>query len=60
MLKDYIQAHYPDVYRSYPRLKRVVQEAWDSITIETIRDIIRTIGDRCVNVILAEGGYTKY
>jgi hypothetical protein len=37
-----------------------MQEAWESITIDTIRDLIRGMGDRCIEVILADGGYTKY
>jgi transposase len=60
IMKDYIQRHYPEVHRSYSRLRRVVQEAWDSITHETIKDIIRTMGDRCIQVILAQGGCTEY
>jgi hypothetical protein len=50
----------PKVHRSYKRLREAVQEAWESVTIETIRDLIRGMGDRCIEVILADGGHTKY
>jgi len=30
-IKDYIQEHYPQVHRSYKKLKEAVQEAWNSI-----------------------------
>jgi hypothetical protein len=60
LMKDYIQAKYPDVHRSYKRLREAVQEAWESITKETIQELIRGMGDRCIEVILADGGYTKY
>ena len=60
LMKDYIQAHYPQVHSSYIQLQRVIQEAWDSITIEQIREIIRTMEIRCIDVILADGGHTKW
>jgi transposase len=41
-MKDYIQEHYPEAHRSYKRLRATVQEAWESITIERIRELIRT------------------
>jgi transposase len=59
-MKDYIEKNYPDVHRSYPRLRSAVQEAWESITLATIQDLIREMGDRCIAVILADGGHTKY
>jgi hypothetical protein len=59
-MKEYIQRHYPEVHRSYKRLRAAVQEAWESITRATIVDYIRTMGDRCIEVILADGGYTQY
>jgi len=59
-MKDYLEEHYPEVHRSYPRLRRAVQEAWESITYARIQELIREMGDRCIAVILADGGYTKY
>ena len=60
IMKDYIQTHYPKVHRSYKRLRSAVQEAWESVTLATIQDLIRGMSDRCIDVILADGGYTKY
>lgn len=59
-MKDYIQKHYPDVHRSYKRLRAAVQEAWESITHERIKELIREMPDRCQAVIDAKGMYTKY
>jgi hypothetical protein len=59
LMKDYIQAKYSDVHRSYKRLREAVQEAWESITRETIQELIRGMGDRYIEVILADGGHTR-
>jgi hypothetical protein len=59
-MKDYIQEHYPKVHSSYKRLREAVQEAWDSITHERIRELIRSMRKRCQAVIDADGWYTKY
>jgi hypothetical protein len=59
-MKDYIQNNYPEVYSSYPRLRSTVQEAWESLTEAIIKDLIRGIGDRCIKVILVNGGHTNY
>jgi len=60
IIKDYIQEKYPEYHRSYKRLREAVQEAWESITPATITELIRSMGDRCIEVILADGGHTKY
>ena len=59
-MKNWIQRNYPEVHRSYKKLREAVQKAWESVTIETIRDIIRTMPQRCEDVILARGGPTKW
>jgi hypothetical protein len=59
-MKNYIEEKYPEVYRSYKQLREVVLEAWESITEATIKELIRGMGDRCIEVILADGAYTKY
>lgn len=59
-IKDYLQEKYPDVHRSYPRLRDAVNEAWNSITDEQVRELIATMPDRCQAVIEAKGGHTKY
>jgi transposase len=60
LMKDYIQEKYPKVYRSYPRLKIAIKEAWESITLAIIPELIRTMGDRCIDIIVANGRHTKY
>ena len=60
IIKDYIEKHYPDIYRSYKHLRSAVQEAWESITHAILIDLIRGMADRWIDVILANGGYTKY
>jgi len=59
-IKDIIQEKHPEVHRSYPRLKNAVREAWEAITHVEIQELIRGMGDRCIEVILVEGSYTKY
>jgi hypothetical protein len=59
-MKDYIQEHYPQVHRSYKRLREAVQEAWNSITHERIRELVHSMRERCLAVIKARGWYTKY
>jgi len=59
-MKDYIQEHYPDVHRSYKKLRSAVQEAWESVTHKRVKELIREMPDRCQAVINANGMYTKY
>lgn len=63
-LKDYIQQYYPQVHSSYKRLREVIQEAWESITYERIREIIHNpesgMKARCQAVIDARGWHTKF
>jgi len=63
-MKDYIAAQYPDLEAgrqySYDALRDIVQEAWDSISIELLNELIDSMPARCQAVIDANGGYTKY
>jgi hypothetical protein len=59
-MKDYIERKYPEVHRSYKRLREVVKEAWESITHERIKQLVREMPERCRAVIEAQGAYTKY
>jgi len=59
-MKDILEALDPHVHRNYRRLRRAVIQAWDSITDAEIRDIIHTMPQRCKDVILAHGAYTKW
>jgi transposase len=56
-MKDYIQEHYPQVHSSYKRLRAAIQEAWESITRERIRELVHSMRERCQAVIDAEGGH---
>ena len=42
------------------RLKQMVQEAWDQITEDHLRDLLGTMRQRCLDVIEAHGGNTKW
>jgi transposase len=59
-MKLWVEQNYPEVYRSYKKLRETVQKAWESVTIERIREIIRTMPKRCQDVIDAKGGPTKW
>jgi hypothetical protein len=59
-MKDYIEQKYPDYHTYYKRLGEAVLEAWESIPKERIQALIRGMDERCIEVILAEGGPTKY
>lgn len=63
-MKDYIEIHYPDLedgrQPTYDELRRIVREAWDSISQEDLVDLISSMPARCAAVIKAEGGHTKY
>jgi hypothetical protein len=63
-MKDYIEVHYPDRLGgrqyTYDQLREILREAWDSISAETLKEIIDSMKDRCEAVFLAEGSHTKY
>jgi hypothetical protein len=54
-MKDYIQEHYPRAHSSYKRLREAIQEAWNSITHERIKELIHSMRERCFAVIRAHG-----
>jgi hypothetical protein len=59
-MKDYIQD--PQVHCSYIKLRKLVIEAWNSISKDRIRELVSgdSIRARCQAVIDANGLYTKY
>jgi hypothetical protein len=59
-MKDYIQQNYGHLTLSYDRLREVVREAWDSITINQLEELIDSMTERCQDVIDAKGGHTKW
>ena len=59
-IKDIIEEKDPEIHRSYTKLRAAIIEAWNLITDEEVRDLIRTMHDRCQAVIDADGWHTKY
>jgi len=41
-------------------LRPVLQEAWDDIDLDDIRNCVRSMPDRLTEVIEAKGGHTRY
>ncbi len=54
-LKDIIQEKNPEIYRSYPKLRAAIIKAWNLITNKEVRDLVKTIHNRCQAVIDADG-----
>ena len=60
IMKDWLATHYPSRNASYDQLRDHVNEAWEAIGAETLRDLIATMPQRCQDVIDADGGPTKW
>ena len=60
IMKDYLEIHYPEPDCSYDQLRAHVKEAWDAITSDQLLDLLKTMSQRCEDVIAAEGGHTKW
>ncbi|RPA78956.1 hypothetical protein BJ508DRAFT_200594, partial [Ascobolus immersus RN42] len=61
IMKDKIGRVLPENQNvSYDRLRQVVKEAWESITEEDLWGLIRTMRQRCLDVIAANGMHTKW
>ena len=59
-MKDYIEWVYGDKEHSYNTLWIYVKEAWEQITKEQLNLLIDSMRERCLAVIEAEGGFTKF
>ena len=59
-MKNWIALHYPNRYATYDQLRIQVIEAWGAIGKDTLRGLINTMQQRCLDVIAAEGGHTKW
>jgi ketohexokinase/beta-glucosidase len=60
-MKDYVDERLPpggDL--SYERLKRLVQEAWDSISEDYLRELLQSMPARCQAIIEADGGPIRF
>ena len=55
--KDDIDEHYPEVHRSYVRLRAAVKEAWDSIGADLLQSLLNSMPGRLQAVIDAQGGH---
>jgi hypothetical protein len=54
-MKDYIKEKYFEIYRSYPKLRATVLEAWEAIAYADVLDLIRSMSAKCKVVIDAGG-----
>jgi transposase len=59
-LKDILQEIDPAVHRNSRRLREAVLRAWETITDTEIRERIRTMHQRCLDVIVANRIETKW
>lgn len=60
-MKDYLQQTYGDRKFTATELYGKVQEAWEIVvTDEKLARLMSSMHQRCVDVIVAEGGYTRW
>jgi hypothetical protein len=59
-LKDILHEIDPEVHRDLRRFREAVLRAWETITDAEIRERIRTMHQRCLDVIAANGMETKW
>ena len=63
-MKDFIEDRYPDLENGRERrteeLRRIIQEAWDSIDGDFLENLIHSMPRKCQAVFDAQGGATKY
>jgi transposase len=58
-MKDTLQKDYP-AKMTYDQLQAAVKEVWDAIPEDRIRELIRSMRQRCEAGIAANGLFTKY
>ena len=59
-MKDYIEEKYPQIYRSYPKLKAAILKAWEAIADENIMALINSMPEGYRAVIAAKGWHIEY
>ena len=60
-MKDYLQQTYGDRKFSSNELNEKVEEAWNvAVTDEKLDKLISSMHQRCLDVIAADGGYTRW
>ena len=58
-MKDYIESVFPE-HMTYSQLKVIVQEAWDSITIDQLSELIDSMHDHYQAIIDANDNQIPY
>ena len=58
-MKDYLQDNFSK-QMTYAQLRIAVQEAWDSITVDQLNELIDNMHNHCQAVIDANGMQTPY
>ena len=58
-MKDYLENTFPE-QMTYAQLRAAVQEAWDSITVDQLNELIDSMHDRCQAIIDADGKQIPY
>src|SRR5438034_11764130 len=58
-MKDYLENMFPE-QMTFSQLRVAVQEAWDSITVNQLNELIDSMHDRCQAVIDADGKQIPY
>lgn len=62
-MKQWIEENYPDKVYNHLQLRKIVQEAWDTVvTPENLWGLLETMPQRCQDVIHTNppGGHTKW
>ena len=65
-MKDWMQREYPDNplntvnQGEYDRLRVQVTAAWEAIGRDYLHELVDSMPERCLDVILANGGHTKW
>ncbi|KAH7002692.1 hypothetical protein B0J12DRAFT_692429 [Macrophomina phaseolina] len=55
------QEQYGSSYKwTYIKLRKAVEEAWEAITEEQLRELLNTMPQRMMDTIAAKGGHTKW
>jgi transposase len=65
-MKDWMMHQYPDNpletsnLAQYDRLREQVTAAWEAIGRDYLEELVRSMPERCLDVIIAAGGHTKW
>jgi hypothetical protein len=59
-MKDWIEREYGEQKWTYDVLRQAVIQAWNAITTEQLNELVTSMRQRCLDVIAASGGHTKW